>query len=163
MTRKNGPRIPPFVHPTDDSAFEPIGAGDDIDEDDRGDYRAGGRYGEGGDGRYGAAYDDMPGGYGYGAQRPNSVADIEARYGMNSAAAARRDTYDPFADSAAAPGPRPSHDYGAYSDAPPTGFVSGPQRRDTGPQDPYSAIRNQLAYSDTPDRPPQLPDLGYGR
>ncbi len=77
MSRKNGPRIPPFQHPIDESAFEPIqytGDEDDYDyrggagggaADERADYdgMAAHRYGDGGDGQYGTGprYDDYAG------------------------------------------------------------------------------------------------------
>lgn len=132
--RKNGPRIPPFQHPIDDSAFEPIQyAGEDVDEeDDRGDYAgiASHRYGEGGDGRYGNAprYDDH--GYGGAAGGPPGAYSSPGMGGGGG-----RDSFDmrnpnPFADQnrayannqppaygGGAP-PRQSYDYGAYGAGP---------------------------------------------
>lgn len=145
LTRKNGPRIPPFVHPTDDSAFEPIHAGDDVDDDDRGDYpaaaAAGGRYGDGGDGRYGGGYD---------AGRRDSYGAPPGAY--NSPYPNVRPSYDahnPFGDVAPPAAARPSYDYGAYN-APHT-----PQHE----ADPYHAIQAQLRSGRSPERPPQLPPL----
>ncbi|KAE8225769.1 hypothetical protein CF319_g1544 [Tilletia indica] len=90
LARKNGPRIPPFVHPTDDSAFAPVHAGEDEDDlytrhDDVHDIHAG-RDGGGG------VYDDDKstynaygsGGRGYaGAEDP--LSGIAAKYGMGRA------------------------------------------------------------------------------
>ncbi|KAL9935487.1 hypothetical protein V8E36_005835 [Tilletia maclaganii] len=87
LARKNGPRIPPFVHPTDDSAFEPVHAGEDEDdlysryEGEGRDVHAGGddhgydedksAYGNGGRG-YGG-YDDS-----------DPLSGIAAKYGLGA-------------------------------------------------------------------------------
>ena len=152
LERKNGPRIPPFVHPRDDSAFEPI---DELDDDDVFDEtNKSARYGDGGDGRYGA----MPPNQGivvpqmssYDRRGANPLADIEAKYGMGPSYAT-----DPFADRLASTPAysRPSYDYNAYGSAGvPGGYAV----------DPYSAINHQLSSMRGSDRPPQLPSLGYG-
>lgn len=175
MSRKNGPRIPPFVHPAENSAFEPLG-----DEDDD-PYGGGGegapissRYGDGGDGRYGGGYDDDQGGYGappgnygggssYGrsesrARQPTrTLADIEARYGMKpSTNPQHQDSYSSYDQNRNSnsyssnpfndPPPRQSYDYGAYSQG--------------GGGDPYAAIQSQL-NSNGRSGPPRLPELGY--
>lgn len=135
QARKNGPRIPPFVHPADDGAFEPI-AGDMDAEADMNDMYArdqtGGfvsnRYGEGGDGRYGyGGYEEGVHGGSYGPQ-------VTSGYSRT----------DPFADSGL---PRQSYDYGAY--APGSASIAA---------DPYAAIQQQLHS----ERPPQLPPLYRG-
>ncbi|TKY87162.1 hypothetical protein EX895_003839 [Sporisorium graminicola] len=152
IERKTGPRIPPFVHPRDDSAFEPI---DDLDDDDAFDETAKSAwYGDGGDARYGA----VPAGHAGGPPQMSSydrsydrrggdpLADIQAKYGMSPAY-----NPDPFVDARAATPAygRPSYDYSAYGVAagPPGGYSV----------DPYSAIHHQLSSA-----PPQLPTLGYG-
>ncbi|KAJ1027294.1 hypothetical protein NDA18_003303 [Ustilago nuda] len=154
LERKNGPRIPPFVHPNEDSAFEPINDLDDDDAFDETNKTA--RYGDGGDGRYGEAPIPYNGGgqphtASYDKQGRNPLADIEAKYGMSPAYAA-----DPFADgrAGAAPGySRPSYDYNAYgSGGVPGGYAA----------DPYSAINQQLSTGRSGERPSQLPSLGYG-
>ncbi|PWZ00500.1 hypothetical protein BCV70DRAFT_199778 [Testicularia cyperi] len=147
VERKNGPRIPPFVHPTDDSAFEPI---NDLDDDDAYDeaHKSSG-YGDGVDGHYGTA--GNPTMSSYDRRGSNPLADIEARYGMSPAY-----TADPFADRAAATGyGRPSYDYNAYgtgAGAVPGGYAA----------DPYSAINHQLSAARHNELPPQLPPIGYG-
>ena len=143
IERKQGPRIPPFVHPTDDSAFEPINEIDEEDQfDDENQMKTGGRYGDGGDGTYGngaPVSSQITGGPGAGAgyNRQNPLADIEAKYGM-----ATYNTGDPFADR---PYSRPSYDYNAYDSH----------------HDPYSVIQHQL-QTGRPEPPPQPPNLGYG-
>ena len=153
LERKNGPRIPPFVHPNEDSAFEPI---NDLDDEDAFDETAKtARYGDGGDGRYDAAPVShgavgQPNTGSYNRRGSNPLADIEAKYGMSPAYHA-----DPFADGrAATPGySRPSYDYNAYgSGGVPGGYAA----------DPYSAINHQLSAGRSSERPPQLPSLGYG-
>ncbi|SJX61852.1 uncharacterized protein SRS1_12836 [Sporisorium reilianum f. sp. reilianum] len=153
IERKTGPRIPPFVHPRNDSAFEPI---DDLDDDDAFDETAkSARYGDGGDGRYGAMPTapavGPPQMSSYDRRGGNPLADIEAKYGMSPAYNA-----DPFADArAATPGyGRPSYDYSAYgaSAGPPGGYAP----------DPYNVINHQLSSGRGSERPPQLPSLGYG-
>lgn len=135
LDRKNGPRIPPFNHLKDSSAFEPI---DDLDEDDVYDEVANKstRYGEGGNGNHtpSAAPASSPD-HGRGG---NALADIEARYGM-------RPTYtDPFADQQKTPAApqyapsseyvRPSYDYSAYRNSVHPGFV-----------DPFAAANPPLS------------------
>ncbi len=155
LERKNGPRIPAFVHPHEDSAFEPINDLDDEDAFDETNKSA--RYGDGGDGRYGAAPIapqsgvpklNMPS---YDRRGDNPLADIEAKYGMSPAYSA-----DPFADGRAAAAPaygRPSYDYNAYgANNVPGGYAA----------DPYSAINHQLNTGHGSERPPQLPSLSYG-
>ena len=152
LERKNGPRIPPFVHPRDDSAFEPV---DDFDEQDTFDEaNKTARYGDGGDGRYGvepAAYGgrEAPQMTSYDRRGGDPLADIQAKYGMDSPY-----NFDPFADvRAAAPGySRPSYDYNAYGLGAPGGY----------PVDPYSTINHQLSAGRGSGHPPQLPSLGYG-
>ncbi|GAC96196.1 hypothetical protein PHSY_003776 [Pseudozyma hubeiensis SY62] len=154
MERKNGPRIPPFVHPRDDSAFEPV---DDFDDEDTIDEAAkSARYGEGGDGRYSAA----PATYGgppappqmssYDRRGANPLADIQAKYGMDTPFA----NPDPFADARAATPAygRPSYDYNAYASGAPGGY----------PAEPYGSMGCQRNAGLASDRPPQLPSLGYG-
>lgn len=154
LERKIGPRIPAFVHPRDDSAFEPV---DDFDDDDAYDEAAKtARYGDGGDGRYGVA----PASYGgapaappmssYDRRGANPLAEIQAKYGMDSGYSA-----NPFADGRAATPAysRPSYDYNAYgSNGAPVGF----------PTDPYASVSYQLNSARGNERPPQLPSLGYG-
>lgn len=142
LSRKNGPRIPPFVHPADDGAFEPIGEDMEHDEEDNiyAQEQAGmpistGRYGDGGDGRYGyGGYDD-----------PNLPQQYNQQgyegYNQNAHYASGRN--DPFADQNP---PRQSYDYGAYAANTPS------------TQDPYAIIQQQLRA----DRPPQLPPLYRG-
>lgn len=155
LERKNGPRIPPFVHPRDDSAFEPI---DDLDDDDAFDEtNKTARYGDGGDGRYGAApvmgEREVPHMSSYDRRGANPLADIEAKYGMSQTTFT-----DPFADGrAVAPAApaysRPSYDHGGY--APPNvpgGYAA----------DPYSNMNPQLPSGRPSERPPQLPNLSYG-
>lgn len=149
MERKNGPRIPPFVHRNEDSAFEPINDLDDEDAFDETNKTA--MYGDGGDGRYGVtpvAANAQPNMSSYDRRGADPLADIEARYGMTPAY-----TADPFADGRAAPSAhsRPSYDYNAYGAAP--GAYAA---------DPYSAISQQLNTRPSSERPPQLPSLGYG-
>lgn len=141
LSRKNGPRIPPFVHPADDGAFQPIA--DDVDGEayDAEAYAAqnGGaynppsnRYGDGGNGSYG-----------YNETAQVAHLGVESgRYDSGPESAASYTRTDPFADSAYIP--KQSYDYGAY------GVNSQP--------DPYAAIQNQLRS----DRPPQLPPLYRG-
>ncbi len=150
LERKNGPRIPPFVHPNEDSAFEPI---NDLDDEDAFDEAKTARYGDGGDGRYGVAGAAYGGGQpnmaSYDRRGSNPLADIEARYGMSPAY-----TADPFADGRATTPAysRPSYDYNAYGSAGvPGGYAA----------DPYSAINHQLGTARAGDRPPQLPSMGY--
>lgn len=166
QSRKNGPRIPPFVHPAENSAFEPLGDDDD-DFGGEGAALSSNRYGDGGNGNYGGGYDDedgynAPGGYSnYGGGRSESparqptrtLADIEARYGMKQPqhqnsynSYERRDSYNPnpFNDGNA----RQSYDYGAYGNS---GGEEG---------DPYAAIQSQL-NSNGRGGPPRLPELGY--
>lgn len=112
LSRKAGPRIPPFVHPGGDSegAFEPIAGIDDEDDDDdphagpygktageaaMAAYQQGGGYDD--DPRYAAG---VPGGYAptpvvqqtttaatpAAAPYRNPVSNIEARYGMGAGA-----------------------------------------------------------------------------
>ena len=154
LERKNGPRIPPFTHPNEDSAFEPI---NDLDDEDPFDETTKtGRYGDGGDGRYAAAPAGSAGAGGqpnkssYDRRGSNPLADIEAKYGMSPAY-----TADPFADGrAAAPGySRPSYDYNAYG----SGGVPGGYN-----VDPYNAINHQLSSGRSSERPPQLLSLSYG-
>ncbi|PWN47392.1 hypothetical protein IE53DRAFT_390466 [Violaceomyces palustris] len=132
--RKQGPRIPPFVHPTDDSAFEPLG---DDDDDDRGimDEMHVQRYG-------GASY--------------NPLSDIEAKYGFNTSSANNASS-NPFEDryQSAPPPTRPSYDYNAYADSHqslPGGY------QDRHHDDPY-----QQSGHGIPNAPPRLPDLGYSQ
>ncbi|KAN0065685.1 hypothetical protein ACQY0O_000815 [Thecaphora frezii] len=156
--RKQGPRIPPFTHPTDDSAFEPI---NDLDEE------------EDDDGGY-ARYDKPPALQhlgSYDRRGGNPLADIEAKYGMNSVqrqeqqlqqqqayggtptayAAAGEYAPNPFADSQPEYTARPSYDYNAYADRQPGAY---------GVTDPYSAIQQQL-NSNSYSHPPPPPNLGY--
>lgn len=132
-SRKNGPRIPPFVHPADDGAFEPLGEEMEADEEDniyareQAGVPVSNRYGDGGDGRYGYGGYDDPQAQTYGGYDPN----------MQYARA------DPFADQNM---PRQSYDYGAYG------------ANTAAVQDPYAVIQQQLRS----DRPPQLPPLYRG-
>ncbi|SNX83112.1 uncharacterized protein MEPE_01818 [Melanopsichium pennsylvanicum] len=154
LERKNGPRIPPFVHPNQDSAFEPINDLDDEDAFDETTKTT--RYGDGGDGRYGVAPIQNAGGQphlaSYDRRGSNPLADIEAKYGMSPAY-----NPDPFADDgrAATPGyTRPSYDYNAYGSG---GILGGYTA------DPYNAINYQLSSGRASvGPPPQLPSLGYG-
>ncbi|KDN41158.1 hypothetical protein K437DRAFT_258399 [Tilletiaria anomala UBC 951] len=137
--RKNGPRIPPFQHPIDDSAFEPIQyTGEDVDEDDdRGDYAGiSHRYGEGGDGRYGAGAGTGPGAIGAGRYDDNAPG-IPGSYGSGPTGRDNLDqrNHNPFADQNRVPAPvgypaqppayggppRQSYDYGAYGGGMPAG------------------------------------------
>ncbi|EST07717.1 hypothetical protein PSEUBRA_002816 [Kalmanozyma brasiliensis GHG001] len=149
LERKNGPRIPPFVHPREDSAFEPI---DDLDDDDVYDeMKESARYGDGGDGKYVAppkAPAQAPQMPAYDRRGANPLADIEARYGMSQTAFS-----DPFADERkAAPAySRPSYDNNAYGPpGVPGGYAAAPYNN-----------ANQQPYSGRPG-PPQLPNLSYG-
>ncbi|KAK0560291.1 hypothetical protein OC844_003853 [Tilletia horrida] len=91
LARKNGPRIPPFVHPTDDSAFEPVHAGEDEDDlysrygGEGRDVHAGSGAGHGYDddnkSEYQNAYGN--GGRGYaGMDDSDPLAGIASKYGM---------------------------------------------------------------------------------
>lgn len=152
LERKNGPRIPPFTHPNEDSAFEPI---NDLDDEDAFEETKTDRYGEGGDVKYDAAplsYSNggQPNMDSYDRRGNNPLADIQAKYGMSPAYNA-----DPFADARGATPAytRQSYDYGAYGSAGvPGGFST----------DPYGAINHQLSSGRSAERPPQLPSLGYG-
>jgi hypothetical protein len=136
LSRKNGPRIPPFVHPGNDGDFQPIGEdmdGEGYDEggygkDDEGHKPLSNRYGEGGDGQCTGGRGNMPVKYDTGA--PTSAIYTRT---------------DPFADSNYMP--RQSYDYGAYRGA---GATSIP--------DPYAAIQSQLRS----EQPPQLPPFYRG-
>ena len=145
LERKNGPRIPPFVHPHQDSAFEPI---NDLDDEDAFDENAKmARYGDGGDGRYGVGPGGNVGGRpsmtSYDRRGSNPLADIEAKYGMSPAYNA-----DPFADGRAT-----TPAYNAYgSGGLPGGYAT----------DPYNSIHHQLGSGRGVERPPQLPTLSYG-
>ncbi|EPQ27436.1 uncharacterized protein PFL1_04974 [Pseudozyma flocculosa PF-1] len=148
IERKQGPRIPPFTHPTDDSAFEPI---NDMDEDDE--YTGYPQHAAG-----------APPLSSYDRRGSNPLANIEAKYGMNSAAAGAGRTSaappyaggystgapDPFADGYAAS--RPSYDYNQFADQHPSAY---------GVVDPYSAIQQQLQSSSHGHPPPPMPDLGF--
>lgn len=145
LSRKSGPRIPPFVHPADDGAFAPIAddidgdAGDDMYARDHAGIPISSRYGEGGDGRYGEGQygggydDDLRMAHAYGMQASNGGAPLQ--YGRA----------DPFADNAAIP--RQSYDYGAYG-------VGGA----VPAQDPYAAIQYQLRTERAPQLPPTYPN-----
>jgi hypothetical protein len=141
LSRKNGPRIPPFVHPADEGDFQPIAEDIDGEAYDREGYRQDGRYnapmshyGQGGDGRYNAAAAAPP--------QLRAYSSEQARYDPDATAGYTRT--DPFAD-AAQQMPRQSYDYGAYGATP--------------IPDPYSAIQTQLR---TGGGPPQLPPLYRG-
>lgn len=146
--RKNGPRIPPFTHPKDNSAFEPI---DDLDEEDMYDEVANksSRYGDGGDGNHTPAHASVPASDDRRGENP--LADIEARYGM-------RPTYtDPFADRPRSAVPeysqqsdyaRQSYDYSAYRSSVSGGFA-----------DPFAAAQQQRGA--TPRLPQMNSSLGH--
>lgn len=141
LSRKNGPRIPPFVHPADEGDFQPIADEMDGEAYDAAAYGHNGgaynppsnRYGDGGDGRY--AYSET-------AQVAGYPAGQNGRYDPGPESTASYTRTDPFADSTYMP--RQSYDYGAYG--------GNPQ------PDPYAAIQSQLRS----DRPPQLPPLYRG-
>jgi hypothetical protein len=152
LSRRNGPRIPPFVQPGDDGAFEPIGEDLGYDEEDNLYARdqaampSSNRYGDGGDGQYGySGYQDprMP----VNAYNGGPYDHGHSTYGQPSGGGGG----DPFADQQAqyqqqAQPPRQSYDYGAYNAS------------STMIHDPYAAIQQQLRS----ERPPQLPPLYRG-
>lgn len=140
LSRKNGPRIPPFIHPADDGDFQPIA--DDVDGDYEGEdgygrgnmpYKApSDRYGEGGDGRDST--------YPAGAHESKYSLPNSAIVDASSGPPRGYTRNDPFADTGYVP--RQSYDYGAYA-------------ANNTIQDPYAAIQQQLRS----DKPPQLPPL----
>ncbi|UZJ56912.1 hypothetical protein CBS101457_006232 [Exobasidium rhododendri] len=146
LSRKNGPRIPPFVHSGGEGDFQPIaddfdGEGDEYGQTQFSDNATSNRYGDGGDGSN-ASYGGGGGGRGVAAgQGVYENTRIPYDSGGNPPAGFTRT--DPFADSNYIP--RQSYDYGAYG-APQT------------PSDPYAAIQQQLRS----DRAPQLPPLYRG-
>ncbi|KAK0570237.1 hypothetical protein OC861_000188 [Tilletia horrida] len=93
LARKNGPRVPPFVHPTDDSAFEPVHAGEDEDDlysrYDGQELHTGKGYDDDRQSNYNSAYD--AGGRGYAGE--DTLSGIAAKYGLG-AGGYGRDTYD---------------------------------------------------------------------
>jgi hypothetical protein len=127
LSRKNGPRIPPFVHPADEGDFQPIT--EDVDGDERDDY---GQQ----DGRYNAQMSQHGYGVQYAQPQLQGYSNENARYDPEAAAGYTRT--DPFADSSNIP--RQSYDYGAY--------------RATPIPDPYSAIQTQLRSGGPPQLPP---------
>jgi hypothetical protein len=143
LSRKNGPRIPPFVYPGGEGDFQPIA--DDVDgegdEYGRVPHQVSGnealsqRYGDGGDGKYSNYSGGGLANQGYETGRSN--------YDMGASQPTGFTRTDPFADSAYVP--RQSYDYGAYG---------GPNTS----ADPYAIIQHQLQS----DRPPQLPPLYRG-